>query len=100
MFTYNLLESICAVPRESWTRLTPARRICLIADLGELLMVISELSGGDITNRAAGALGSVCNNEDDLISIGEQAGLSLPYQDGRMEFDSGIDSIRGFDPSS
>ena len=98
MFTYNLLESICAVPRESWTRLTPARRICLIADLGELLMVISELSGGDITSRAAGALGSVCNYEDDLISIGEQAGLSLPYQDGRMEFDSGIDSIRGFVP--
>lgn len=98
MFTYNLLESICAVPRESWTRLTPARRICLIADLGELLMVISELSGGDITSRAAGALGSVCNYDDDLISIGEQAGLSLPYQDGRMEFDSGIDSIRGFVP--
>jgi hypothetical protein len=98
MFTYNLLESICVVPRESWTRLTDARRICLIADLGELLMVISELSGGDITSRAAGALGSVCNYEDDLISFGEQAGLALPYQDGRMEFDSGIDSIRGFVP--
>jgi hypothetical protein len=98
MFTYNLLESICAVPRESWTRLTDARRICLIADLGELLMVISELSGGDITSRAAGALGSVCNYEDDLISFGEQAGLALPYQNGRMEFDSGIDSIRGFVP--
>ena len=98
MFTYNLLESICAVPRESWTKLTDARRICLIADLGELLMVISELSGGDITNRAAGALGLVCDYDDELITIGEQAGLALPYRDGALEFDIGIGSIRGFQP--
>jgi hypothetical protein len=94
MFTYNMLESILSIPEASWSRLTDARRVCFVADLGELLMVISELSGGDITARSAGALGMACNGDPDLISIAEQAGLNLPYRNGLAEFTWGVSSIR------
>jgi hypothetical protein len=95
-FTYNMLDSVCALPSESWNRLTDARRICFVADLGELLMIISQLDEGDISRYAASALGQACNYENDLITIGEQAGLALPYRNRRSEFASWIETIRGF----
>ena len=95
-FTYNLLDLICAIPSESWNRLTDARRICFVADLGELLMIICQLDEGDISRYAASALGQACNYENDLITIGEQAGLALPYRNRRPEFASWIETIRGF----
>jgi hypothetical protein len=100
MFIYYLCESISSLPASSWKQLTNSRHICFVADLGELLMIVGELGGGDITGRAAVALANACDNDSDLISIAEQAGQNLPYRNGRWDFNWGIEFVRNYQPSN
>ena len=98
MFIYHLSESISSLPIDSWEQLTPSRRICFVADLGELLMIVAQLVGGDVTGRIAVTLARACGNDADLISIAEQAGRNLPYPDARGDFNWGIEFVRGYQP--
>jgi hypothetical protein len=98
MFIYGLCESISSLPTDSWNKLTNSRRICFVADLGELLMIVGEIGGGDVIGRAAVALAKACGNDPDLITIAEQAGHNLPYQNGREDFRWGIDFVKGYEP--
>ena len=98
MFIYHLSESISSLPIDSWEQLTPSRRICFVADLGELLMIVAQLVGGDVTGRIAVTLARACGNDADLISIAEQAGRNLPYADDRGDFNWGIEFVRGYQP--
>lgn len=100
MFIYYLCESISSLPASSWKQLTDSRHICFVADLGELLMIVGELGGGDITGRAAVALANACDNDSDLIFFAEQAGQNLPYRNGRWDFDWGIEFVRSYRPSN
>jgi hypothetical protein len=100
MFIYYLCESISSLPASSWKQLTDSRHICFVADLGELLMIVGELGGGDITGRAAVALANACDNDSDLIFFAEQAGQNLPYRNGRWDFNWGIEFVRSYRPSS
>jgi hypothetical protein len=97
MFIYSLCESISSIPTDSWTELTNSRHICFVADLGELLMIVAEIGGGDAIGRAAVALAKACGNDPDLITIAEQAGHNLPYRNGRKDFHWGIDFVKGYE---
>jgi hypothetical protein len=100
MFIYHLSESISSLPIDSWEQLTPSRRICFVADLGELLMIVAQLVGGDVTGRIAVTLARACGNDADLISIAEQAGRNLPYADDRGDFTWGIEFARDYQEPS
>ena len=92
-FTFQLLSSISEIPSETWKSLTEARRICFVADLGELLMILRRFPSSDVAEQAIDALKNVCDNSLDLLNIARIAGLTLSYEHGREQFASDVDGI-------
>lgn len=92
--TWNLLTTIDTLPRNTWDGLTNARRICFVADLGELLMLINETTTGVISELGAAAILDACNGDDDLLAIAIDAAYRIPFQNGRDEFNWAIQTIR------
>ena len=92
-FTFQLLSSISEIPSETWKSLTEARRICFVADLGELLMILRRFPSSDVAEQAIDALKNVCDNSLDLVNIARIAGLNLPYEHGRDQFVADVDRI-------
>jgi hypothetical protein len=93
-FTWDLLEAISSLPRNTWDGLSNARRICFVADLGELLMLINETTSGVISEIGATAIFDACNGNDDLLAIAIDAAYKIPFQKGRAEFDWAIQTMR------
>ena len=93
-FTWDLLEAISSLPRNTWDGLSNARRICFVADLGELLMLINETTSGVISEIGATAILAACNGDDDLLAIAIDAAYKIPFQKGRAEFDWAIGAIQ------
>jgi hypothetical protein len=93
-FTFDLLEAISSLPKNTWDGLSNARRICFVADLGELLMLINETTSGVISEIGAAAILDACNGDDDLLAIAVDAAYKIPYQNGRSEFDWAIQTMR------
>lgn len=93
-FTFDLLEAISSLPKNTWDGLSNARRICFVADLGELLMLINETTSGVISEIGATAILDACNGDDDLLAIANDAAYKIPFQKGRAEFDWAIRTVR------
>jgi hypothetical protein len=97
-FTFDLLEAISSLPRNTWDGLSNARRICFVADLGELLMLINETTSGVISEIGATAILAACNGNDDLLAIAIDAAYKIPFQKGRAEFDWAIGAMQEREP--
>lgn len=93
-FTWDLLTAIQSLPGHTWDGLSDARRICFVADLGELLMLITETTSGVVSELGAAAILHVCNGNDELLAIAVDAAYKIPFQNGRGEFDWAIRAIR------
>lgn len=96
-YELDLLRVLTEAPEATWSRLTPARRICLVADLGELLRIMIHLGQAEGISETARALAQVCDGDKDLVEVARIAGESLHHSGSRQAFDKMIDRVRSWE---
>lgn len=95
MFTIHLCESMTWFSAESWRGLTEARMICFVADLGEILRMILVFGLSDAMKRLQDVLYLVCDRNEDLLQIAEQAGAALQFPESAALFAEAFAEVRG-----
>ncbi len=93
-FTLHLCESMTWFSSESWRGLTEARMICFVADLAEILRMILVFDLSDAMKRLMDVLYLVCDSDEDLLHIAQQAGGALPFPESAELFTMSFDEIR------
>jgi tetratricopeptide (TPR) repeat protein len=93
-FVCELLQVLAMIPSASWDQLTPARRICLAADLGELIRISIDTEEGALNGLAATVLLHVCAGDGALIDAAQIAGEALEHLWGERFFAIELNSIR------
>lgn len=93
-FVCELLQVLAMIPSASWDQLTPARRICMAADLGELIRISIDIDEGALNRLAATVLVHVCAGDGALIDAAQIAGEALEYRWGEGFFAIDLNSIR------
>jgi len=95
MFTIRLCESMTWFPSSAWGVLTEARMICFVADLAEILRMILVFGVSDAVNQLVDVLWVVCDGDEDLLDIAEQAGATLPFPESAELYSEVFAELRG-----
>ena len=95
-FVQDLLQVLSMIPSSSWDQLTAARRVCLAADLGEILRISLDADSdeGCSTDLAATVLIQVCAGRNGLLDVAQLAGEALGGRRGELFFKQYIESCR------
>lgn len=93
-FVSTLLQVLSAIPSGAWSQLTVARRVCLAADLGELIRISIDLEDSCFGTSASGVLIRVCAGDADLINVARIAGEALEHLWGPLSFAFEMEQIQ------
>jgi hypothetical protein len=93
-FVPTLLRVLSAIPSAAWSQLTIARRVCLAADLGELIRISNDLEDSSFGTIATGVLIRVCAGDADLINVARIAGEALEHHWGPLSFAFQMEQIQ------
>jgi len=95
-FVQDLLQVLSMIPSSSWDQLTAARRVCLAADLGEILRISLDADSDEIgpSDLAATVLVQVCAGRNGLLDVAQLAGENLGNRGDGHVFEQYIESCR------
>jgi tetratricopeptide (TPR) repeat protein len=95
-FVQDLLQVLSMIPSSSWDQLTAARRVCLAADLGEILRISLDADSDEIgpSDLAATVLVQVCAGRSGLLDVAQLAGENLGNRGDGHVFEQYIESCR------